>query len=230
MIINLKQSVEIEELSELKVTGKDASDDWKVEMTFSKEALIGFATNLLWLYEDIDATKRLHFHVDPLGRDVPGNQALGFFLTPESPTLVLQINGMPDSKLEQAAICKEIRIREGGYPQIEIKEPAANESMEEYELGLRNLVDIKITDGSGENICENWWEVVWDLSYETVKKLAHMLLILADNYSSEDAYLLANLRQMELQYNAGMLFTKESPDLVMKFGDLGSAWEFGWEE
>lgn len=38
-------------------------------------------------------------HIDPLLGDVPGNQALGFFLTPQSPSMVLNINEVNDRQV-----------------------------------------------------------------------------------------------------------------------------------
>lgn len=78
MIINLNETVNVEELSELFLSGIEIGKGCRVELTFSKEALIGFATNLIWLYEDIDNEKNVHFHIDPLGGEIQGNQALGF--------------------------------------------------------------------------------------------------------------------------------------------------------
>ncbi len=68
---------------------------------------------------------------------------------------------------------------------------------------------------------ENCGQVVLRIGFGTVKSLATMLMVLADNYLPDHGYLLANLKQSTLQYNMGMIFSKESPDVVIKCGELG---------
>lgn len=58
MIINLNETVSVEELSELSLSGVEFSKECKVELTFSKEALIGFATNLQTSYDVWDSAPR----------------------------------------------------------------------------------------------------------------------------------------------------------------------------
>lgn len=228
MIINLNEPVNIKEVSELTLSGRGMNKDCKVELTFSKEDLIGFATNLIWLYEEIDNKKKVHFHVDPLGGEPSGNQALGFFLTPKSPSLVVEVNGMKElyNKTKEWGNYQQIHIRSGVCKKIEIKEPACDESIEEYELGLKNILKIKITNQDGEDVSRNCVQAVLKLNQDTLKKLATMLIILANNYSSNCNYLLANLKQIPIQYNMGIIFTTESPDVIIRCGDLGCVYGY----
>ncbi len=228
MIINLNETVNVEELSELFLSGIEIGKGCRVELTFSKEALIGFATNLIWLYEDIDNEKNVHFHIDPLGGEIQGNQALGFFLTPESPSLVVQVEQMKKLNYceEKIVGCKEMSIRRGICNKIEIRDPVCDEAIEEYELGLKNIVDIKIINGVCQNVSNMCVQIVFKLGYDTLKKFATMLMILANNYSKSDKYLLANLGQFRTQYNMGVIFTKESPDVVIKCDDLGCVYDY----
>ena len=224
MILELNKHVQMEEISELTLSGVSLDKDCKVEFTFSKAALIGFATNLFWLYEDIDRMSQTHFHIDPLGGKIPGNQALGFFLTSGSPSLIVQVGER--QILDDIKICKQINIRNKVNKLIEIKEPAREEAIEEYELGLQNIVDIKIVNKNGEDVSKKCVHVVLKTGYETIKNLAVMLIILANNFFSGCEYLLANLNQDILQYNMGILFSKESPEVIIKCKELGCVYDY----
>lgn len=224
MNLELNKYVEIEEISELTLSGVNIGSDCKVEFTFSKAALIGFATNLLWLYEDIDKERQTHIHIDPLGGEIPGNQALGFFLTPRSPSLIVQVGER--QILDKKMICKQINIKNRVNTKIEIKEPACEEAIEEYELGLQNIVDIRIVNKYGEDVSEKYVQIVLKIGYETIKKLAVMLITLANNFSFGCEYLLANLKQSILQYNMGLIFSKESPEVIIKCKELGCVFDY----
>ena len=221
MILELNKHVEIEEISELALSGVSVDRDCKVEFIFSKAALIGFATNLLWLYEDIDRKGQTHFHIDPLGGRIPGNQALGFFLTSKSPSLIVQVGER--QILDEIKICKQINMRNKVNKKIEIKEPACEESIEEYELGLQNIMEIRIVNKYGRDVSEKYVQIVLKIGYEN---LAIMLMILANNFYPGCEYLLANLKQSILQYNMGIIFSKESPDVIIKCKELGCVYDY----
>lgn len=224
MMLELNKHVQIKEISELTLSGINLDKDCKAEFTFSKAALIGFATNLCWLYEDIDRMGQTHIHIEPLGGRIPGNQALGFFLTSKSPSLIVQVGER--QILDDIKICKQISIRNKVNKLIEIREPVCEESMEEYELGLQNIVDIKIVNKNGEDVSKKCVQIVLKIGYETIKNLAIMLMILANNFFTGYEYLLANLNQDTLQYNMGIIFSKESPEVVIKCKELGCVYDY----
>lgn len=228
MTINLNENVAIEELSELTVSGIGIDKTCRVELTFSKEALIGFATNLIWLYEDIDDKRSLHFHIDPLG--APGaNQAMGFFLTPDSPSLVVQVGSIKKiiEKTKNIGKFRQIEKIHLISRKFEVKEPSSDDlSLEEYEIGLRNIANIKIVSEDNIDFSGKCVQTVLSVGYDTLKKLATMLLVLADNYSDNCSYRLANVRQNQLEYNMGVLFTETSPDIVIKCKDLGYVYQY----
>lgn len=60
MIFKLKETVKISQFAEIFVVGNNENNSLSVEFTFSKDALLGFATNLIWMYEDIDSKKNSH--------------------------------------------------------------------------------------------------------------------------------------------------------------------------
>ena len=123
-------------------------------------------------------------------------------------------------------ICKQINIKNRVNTKIEIKEPACEEAIEEYELGLQNIVDIRIVNKYGEDVSEKYVQIVLKIGYETIKKLAVMLMTLANNFSFGCEYLLANLKQSILQYNMGLIFSKESPEVIIKCKELGCVFDY----
>lgn len=65
MIIDLNGNVDWCEYAKVTVRGMDVETIGNVEFSFIKEALIGFAINLIWLYEDIDSNKEFYVCTDP---------------------------------------------------------------------------------------------------------------------------------------------------------------------
>ena len=96
MIINLNKSVPLKELCKISAIGYTTDEAKCIEFTFSHEAIIGFATELLWMYEDINDSKKMTISTYPLQVDPSPCQAIGFYLTPNSPLLVLKVNSLVD--------------------------------------------------------------------------------------------------------------------------------------
>ena len=65
MIINLNDNFDICEYIKVSAHGKNVETIDIVEISFSKEALMGFAKNLIWIYEDIDINKKFYVCTDP---------------------------------------------------------------------------------------------------------------------------------------------------------------------
>lgn len=227
MIIDLNKSVKIKNLAEICLSGKSLDNQkCKLEFVFSKEALIGFATNLIWMYTEIDINKNLHIHIDPLRKNIHGNQPMGFFLTSSSPSLVIQLDNIECNFNMINKHYKEINMKRGAFKKYEIKEPSSEEALEEYEIGFKNIVCIKVYDSFNNEITENCSQVVFKLSYMALKDLANMLLILADNYEENIKYLLAHIKQKELQYNMGIVFTEQSCEVIFSCQDLGCVYDY----
>lgn len=227
MIIKINETVKISEFAEIYVAGNNDSD-LSVEFTFSKEALLGFATNLIWMYEDINPNKKIHMHIDPLLGDVPGNQSLGFFLTPKSPSMVLNVNGLNDSGMSNMynAEYKELFIKHKFIKEFEVKEPAQDECIEEYELGFNNIANIRILDVNGLDTTNERMQVIFNISYNGLRDFAHMLLILANNYENQQKFIMAHVKQEEKQYNLGVLLSSNSNEVVIKCDYLGGVYNF----
>ncbi len=104
MLINLTKSVPLRELCKITAIGHMTDTAQWIEFTFSHEAIIGFATELLWMYEDINDNKKLIISTNQLQVDPAPNQAVGFYLTPDSPMLVLKINSLMEKNKKDTNI------------------------------------------------------------------------------------------------------------------------------
>ncbi|MDE5892073.1 MAG: hypothetical protein K2H45_04005, partial [Acetatifactor sp.] len=78
MLIDLKSNIETINYAKIAAVGNDIEKASVSEIIFSKEALVGFAKNLIWIYEDIDKSKSFYVCTDPLGGVPSGNQIIGF--------------------------------------------------------------------------------------------------------------------------------------------------------
>ena len=83
-MINLTQSVPLKELCKISAIGFREDVAQQIEFTLSHEAMIGFATELLWMYEDLDDNKKQIISTHQLRIDPAPNQTIGFYLTPDS--------------------------------------------------------------------------------------------------------------------------------------------------
>lgn len=81
-------------------------------MSFSPEAILGFATEMIWLYEDI-GNRKLMINTNPLGIDPAPNQVMGFYLSSNNPPLMMKVNTLIEDKISssQAVNSCEISIR-----------------------------------------------------------------------------------------------------------------------
>jgi hypothetical protein len=226
MILELNGSVLLKEPAELSVKGKKTADITdNIKISFSKEGLIGFAKNLIWLYDDMPRNKKIYLCTDPLGKVPTGNQTIGFFLTPKSPIFTLQINFLDKEK--NIFNAKEIDIRKKSYRQcIEIAQPLDDNSIEEYELGLRNMAEIQVISNENEDITKDIFEVFLKINYDGLKDFATMLLILADNYAEGKEYLIAKEKASYEGYNLGIVLTQESPKATLCCKNLGCVYDY----
>lgn len=232
MIIDLNANVDSCEFAKVSVQGKNIETVDMVEISFSKEALIGFAKNLVWMYEDIDKNRKLYVCTDPLGGIPAGNQVVGFYLTASSPTLIFDVNSLDyDDELrygDRNAINLSSKIKKC----IEILPPVDDSLMEEYELGFRNIVDISLYNKSYEDITRDFYEIRFQINYEGLKKLAIMMMKLADSYKEGKEYTLAQVDKDSKSSNLGIILISNSLPVKIKLCNLGCVYDFepdfGW--
>lgn len=224
MVINLGKNISMCEYASICSSGIKKEEIGEVIITISKEALIGFATNLLWIYDDISESKKIHIHIDPLNDVYGGNQSLGFFLTPDSPSLVVCIGGKNDTV--NMGCFKQVILQEESDKKIYISDPKDMEFMEEYELGYNNLADIGIQTIRNGVIRDSNHQIVLNLTYRGLKDFATMLFILADNYKRKIRYDIAQEGRSKKKYNMGILLSEESCPCSIVCDDLGSVYDY----
>lgn len=225
MIIDLGANVDSYEFAKVSVRGKNIETIDIVEFSFSKEALIGFAKNLVWMYEDIDRNKKFYVCTDPLGGVPSGNQAVGFYLTADSPTLIFDVNSLDCEN--------EVKCEKGiTYPKPQIKKcikilpPVDDSLLEEYELGFRNLARISLYDKKYRDISKNFYEVSFQINYEGLKNLGIMFMKLADRYEEGNEYIFAQVGQNCDTCDPGIVLTYDSLPVKLKFSNLGCVYDF----
>lgn len=217
MLIDLKSNIETINYAKISAVGNDIEKVSVSEIIFSKEALIGFAKNLIWIYEDVDKNKRFYVCTDPLGGVPSGNQIIGFYLAAGSPILKFSINSL-ENCFEMRNSIIENKLTYCRY--IEISSPEDDDVIEEYELGLRNIAKILLYDKNNVDITENIYEVSFEINYEGLRNLAVILLKLADNYQEGAEYIINSTN------GSGIILTADSLQLKIKCGDLGNVYDY----
>lgn len=214
MIIDLNGNVDLCEYAKVSVRGINVETIDRVEFSFSKEALIGFAKNLIWMYEDIDRNSKFYVCTDPLGGVPSGNQVIGFYLTMGSPILTFRVNSLDYQHGIQSGNVSQSR----GKKCIEILPPANDDLVEEYELGFRNLAEITIHNKYNMDISKDIYEVFLEINYEGLKNLAILLMKLADNYKEGAEYILEQANEI--------ILTPDSLPVKLKMNDLGNVYDY----
>ncbi len=219
MIINLGDNFESYDFVKVSANGRNIENIKTVEFTFNKEGLIGFAKNLVWLYEDMDVNKKFYVSTDPLGGVPSGNQVIGFYLTADSPILVFKVNSLflcnSLKRVNKVNVRKKTKMKK----LINILPPTDDSYMEEYELGYRNLGRILLYDDKDKNITNKYYEIFLEINYEGLKNLAIFLLKIADAYHEGDEYYL-NLADGGI-CNFGIVLTDDSLPVRFKCSNLG---------
>lgn len=214
MIINLSGNVDCCEYVKVTARGTNVETIDSVEFSFSKEALVGFAKNLIWMYEDIDINKKFYVCTDPLGGVPSGNQVVGFYLTTGSPILTLRVNSLD----YQHGIKNSNTNQSSGAKCIEILPPASDDLIEEYELGFRNLAGISIHNKNHMDISTDIYEVFLEINYGGLKNLAILLLKLADRYEEGAEYFFQQASEITL--------TPDSLPVKLKLNNLGNVYDY----
>lgn len=233
MIINLTKSVPLKEWCKITAHGHTTDTEQCIEFVFSHEAIIGFATELLWIYEDINDNRKLVVSTNQLQIDPSPSQALGFYLTPNSPILVLKVNSLMERKEEgyEYKNWKEINIRKKNVNQYySVKAPSDEEgeviTLEPYELSKKNIMDISIFNAEGDDITKNYSTVILEINRKGIKEFATMLLVWANNYKEGDEYILPHIDKLNCGDNLGIILDHGSISTKFKGHDLGTAYDY----
>lgn len=234
MLINLTKSVELKEICKISVTGHNSEKAAFIMFELSQEALLGFGTELIWLYDDMKGTEKWTICTHQLKTDPAPNQALGFYLTPNSPMLVIKVNSLSEEAREYRGY-KEINIRGKNRNQYyNVREPDEEVRLERegflclepYELSGRNIMNIRILDKDKKDLVSNYGDVFFEINYNGIKEFATMLLVLADNYREGQEYLVAHADRQYEGYNFGVLLVQDSVQAITKCTDLGISYDY----
>ena len=234
MIINLTKSVLFNEMCRIKAISRVTETAGCLSFVLSQEAIIGFATELLWLYDDINEKKKIIIETHPLIKDMAPNQAIGFYLTPSSPTLMIKINYLDVDEQAEVDGIKEIYIRHKEANQYYYINNPIDEvqienqgyiCLESYELSRRNIGDIVVYNTQGENITNTISSVIIEINREGIKNLATMLFVWSNNCNGNE-YLLAQNGKNNNGYNLGIILTKDSVPVELKTGYLGTIYDY----
>ena len=232
MIINLTKSVPLKEWCKITADGHAADTAKWIEFILSQEAMIGFATELLWMYEDIDDNRRLVVCTNQLQIDPSPSQAVGFYLTPNSPMLVLKVNSLIERKEEgyEYKNWKEINIRKKNTNQYyNVKAPSEEGdiiTLESYELYKKNIMNINIYNAKGDDITQNYSTVFFEINRKGIKEFATMLLVWANNYKEGEEYILPHIDKSDCGDNLGIILDHNSISTKFKGHDLGTAYDY----
>ena len=231
MIINLTESVPRLNLAKIYTIGNLQAKANQIEFTFSREAIIGFATELLWMYQDISDNKRLVLSTHQLKVDPAPNQVIGFYLTPTSPVLTLKINTLTEEDKCECEGWREINIkRKNSNHYYCVREPLTEDEglilLESYELSKRNILNIKVLNERNEDVTEDCSTIVFEINRSGLKEFATMLLVWADNYSEQEEYILPQLQTIKQGYNLGVMLTQDSISTKFRCQDLGTVSDY----
>ena len=232
MLINLTKSVPLKELCRITAIGHTADKAQWIEFTLSHEAMIGFATELLWMYDDINDNRKLGLATHQLQVDPAPNQTIGFYLTPNSPVLMLKVNSLIQKEEDRYEYknWKEINITTKNVNlYYDVRDPFVDAefiTLESYELSRKNLMSINIFNEEGRDITPCYSSVTFEINRSGIRDFATMLLVWADNCREGDEYLLPHMDKSDCGYNLGIILTRDSISSKFKCHDLGSTYDY----
>lgn len=224
MIIDLNNDINSHQLIRVGVRDKNANIVGSIEFSFSKEALMGFAKNLIWMYEDISPNRKFYVCTDPLGGVPSGSQVLGFYLTAHSPILTFNVNSLDYD--EEYRMDDKLYLKAQPSKYMEVPPPLSDCFLEDYELKFRNIVDISLYDKNHVNISDKFYEIFFDINYEGLKNLAIMLMKLGDCYQEGKEYIFKQIGREKQSCDLGISLTCDSLPLKIKLSNLGSAYDY----
>ena len=234
MLINISKKTDQKALCRITVNTFTNIKPSRVLLQFNKDAIIGFATELIRLYDCVDEKQKITIETHQLGVDPAPNQALGFFLTSESPVFMLKLNTI-QSILSHEDIecisCEDIRIKNkcgNYYALIDTDESDAEKVViDHYQLSLENVARIRVFDEHDNDISRDSSALRFEINYAGIIGFATMLLIWADNIDKNE-YPLVKMQSKEKGYDFGILLTEDSVKTSFQCADLGSAYDYGF--
>ncbi len=228
MIINLTSIIRPKELIRISVVNNSTESPAEIVFTFSKDALVGFATELLWLYDDISDSRVINITTHPLSVDPSPNQAVGFYLTSTSPTFSIKTNTISTSYSDVVHIegMKDVYIKNKTHKvfyvvNTEIESGCPDVVVESYELSKRNILDIVVKNEDGVDITSKCGAVLLEINKEGIKDFATSLLIWANN-DFKTEYVMAQEGHNGKGTNIGVILSRDSIPTKLCLKELGN--------
>lgn len=214
------------EMIKLVAKGEKVQEISYIEMSFSKDALIGFASNLLWIYGDYNRNRKIIEETIPLGNPI-GNQVFGFYITTNSPTFVVHIN---DDFFKEQISFNDKRYSEMIFNQrvLELEPPSDDGLPEEFEKNYENIVSIKVYDKTLKDISQEIRFISLNINYEGLRNLGIVLLDISRNYKEDFKYAFEQYKENE-KYENRIVLAKDSIPLRIKCEYLGKAYDYEHE-
>lgn len=214
------------EMIKLVAKGEKVQEISYIEMSFSKDALIGFASNLLWIYGDYNRNRKIIEETIPLGNPI-GNQVFGFYITTNSPTFVVHIN---DDFFKEQISFNDKRYSEMIFNQrvLELEPPSDDDLPEEFEKNYENIVSIKVYDKTLKDISQEIRFISLNINYEGLRNLGIVLLDISRNYKEDFKYAFEQYKENE-KYENRIVLAKDSIPLRIKCEYLGKAYDYEHE-
>lgn len=214
------------EMIKLVAEGEKVQEISYIEMSFSKDALIGFASNLLWIYGDYNRNRKIIEETIPLGNPI-GNQVFGFYITTNSPTFVVHIN---DDFFKEQISFNDKRYSEMIFNQrvLELEPPSDDDLPEEFEKNYENIVSIKVYDKTLKDISQEIRFISLNINYGGLRNLGIVLLDISRNYKEDFKYAFEQYKENE-KYENRIVLAKDSIPLRIKCEYLGKAYDYEHE-
>ncbi len=187
-----------------------------VVITFSKEAIICFKKELSEIHDDINDEKSLKIETYPLEKDPCPNQAIGFYITPDSPTLMISINSLARRKEDLQNFDFDDKL--------DCLDQCTHDAMqaEQNEKSLKNIVDIVVFDAEGNNISCKCGAVVIEINREGIRKLIYTLTLL----ENDDGKGVLLEREMQDVFTGDLRLSQDSLAVIMRCKDLGKVYDY----
>ena len=227
------------EMIKLVAKGEKVQEISYIEMSFSKDALIGFASNLLWIYGDYNRNRKIIEETIPLGNPI-GNQVFGFYITTNSPTFVVYINiifrriqmsgNINDDFFKEQISFNDKRYSEMIFNQrvLELEPPSDDDLPEEFEKNYENIVSIKVYDKTLKDISQEIRFISLNINYGGLRNLGIVLLDISRNYKEDFKYAFEQYKENE-KYENRIVLAKDSIPLRIKCEYLGKAYDYEQE-
>jgi hypothetical protein len=233
MFIDLTRNIIPKEYMRVNVVNNSTDEVGELTFTFNREAILGFATEMLFLYDDINDYQKNNITTHPLKTDPCPNQAIGFYLTPESPSFMLKINSLQIDNKEISnienkhnIIVNNANLNEKYYINTDIEFDSEEMIIESYELSRRNILDISIKNSNGIDITDKCSAVVLEINKQGIKDFATSLLIWSNNTNDQIEYLIAKDDKNKEETNFGAILTSDSVAIKVRSGELGSIYDY----